>query len=88
MTTHTDTRGQESYDPAAEVVEICRDLIRMDTTNYGDGSGPGGGTVPGVSGTGNVPPAGAPCWWDEFHSRVSEGGLEPPRPIKGTSTSS
>ncbi len=30
-----------SYDPAAEVVEICRDLIRMDTTNFGDGSGPG-----------------------------------------------
>ena len=30
-----------TYDPAAEVVEICRDLIRMDTTNYGDGSGPG-----------------------------------------------
>jgi acetylornithine deacetylase/succinyl-diaminopimelate desuccinylase-like protein len=30
-----------SYDPGAEVVEICRDLIRMDTTNYGDGSGPG-----------------------------------------------
>ncbi|HET7386600.1 MAG TPA: M20/M25/M40 family metallo-hydrolase [Nocardioidaceae bacterium] len=29
------------YDPAAEVVDICRDLIRMDTTNYGDGSGPG-----------------------------------------------
>jgi acetylornithine deacetylase/succinyl-diaminopimelate desuccinylase-like protein len=29
------------YDPAAEVVEICRDLIRIDTTNYGDGSGPG-----------------------------------------------
>ena len=24
-----------------EVVEICRDLLRMDTTNYGDGSGPG-----------------------------------------------
>jgi len=41
MTTHTDTREQESYDPAAEVVEICHDLIRMDTTNYGDGSGPG-----------------------------------------------
>ena len=41
MTTHTDTRGQESYDAAAEVVEICHDLIRMDTTNYGDGSGPG-----------------------------------------------
>ncbi len=30
-----------SYDPAAEVVEICRDLIRMDTTNFGDSSGPG-----------------------------------------------
>ncbi|HEX6877295.1 MAG TPA: M20/M25/M40 family metallo-hydrolase [Nocardioidaceae bacterium] len=29
------------YDPAAEVVEICRDLIRIDTTNFGDGSGPG-----------------------------------------------
>jgi len=24
-----------------EVVAICRDLIRIDTTNYGDGSGPG-----------------------------------------------
>jgi len=33
-------RPQE-YDPAAEVVEICRDLIRIDTTNFGDGSGPG-----------------------------------------------
>jgi len=30
-----------SYDPAAEVVEICRDLIRIDTTNPGDDSGPG-----------------------------------------------
>jgi acetylornithine deacetylase/succinyl-diaminopimelate desuccinylase-like protein len=29
------------YDPAAEVTEICRDLIRMDTTNYGDQPGPG-----------------------------------------------
>src|SRR5687767_14854082 len=29
------------YDPAAEVVEICRDLIRIDTTNPGDDSGPG-----------------------------------------------
>ncbi|MGZ4453298.1 MAG: M20/M25/M40 family metallo-hydrolase [Nocardioides sp.] len=25
----------------AEVVEICRDLIRIDTSNYGDASGPG-----------------------------------------------
>jgi acetylornithine deacetylase/succinyl-diaminopimelate desuccinylase-like protein len=30
-----------SYDPAAEVVDICRDLVRIDTTNFGDGSGPG-----------------------------------------------
>ena len=30
-----------SYDPAAEVVELCRDLIRIDTTNYGDDYGPG-----------------------------------------------
>ena len=29
------------YDPAAEVVDICRDLIRIDTTNAGDGDGPG-----------------------------------------------
>lgn len=32
--------GQE-HDPAAEVVEVCRDLIRIDTSNYGDDSGPG-----------------------------------------------
>jgi acetylornithine deacetylase/succinyl-diaminopimelate desuccinylase-like protein len=32
------TRGE---DPAAEVVEICRDLIRIDTSNYGDDPGPG-----------------------------------------------
>jgi acetylornithine deacetylase/succinyl-diaminopimelate desuccinylase-like protein len=29
------------YDPSAEVVELCRDLIRIDTTNYGDDTGPG-----------------------------------------------
>jgi len=28
-------------DPAAEVVEICRNLIRIDTTNTGDDTGPG-----------------------------------------------
>ena len=33
-------KGRE-HDPAAEVVELCRDLIRIDTTNYGDDSGPG-----------------------------------------------
>ena len=27
--------------PAEEVVELCRELIRIDSTNYGDGSGPG-----------------------------------------------
>jgi acetylornithine deacetylase/succinyl-diaminopimelate desuccinylase-like protein len=30
-----------SYDPAAEVVQICHDLIRIDTTNDGTGDGPG-----------------------------------------------
>jgi acetylornithine deacetylase/succinyl-diaminopimelate desuccinylase-like protein len=31
-----------SYDPAAEVVELCRDLVRIDTTNFGDQQeGPG-----------------------------------------------
>ena len=30
-----------AYDPAAEVVELCRDLIRIDTSNYGDDTGPG-----------------------------------------------
>ena len=29
------------YDPAAEVVELCRELIRIDTSNYGDADGPG-----------------------------------------------
>ncbi len=27
--------------PEDEVVQLCRELIRIDTTNYGDGSGPG-----------------------------------------------
>ncbi|MGN6781630.1 MAG: M20/M25/M40 family metallo-hydrolase [Marmoricola sp.] len=30
-----------SHDPAAEVVGICQDLIRIDTSNYGDVEGPG-----------------------------------------------
>ncbi|HEX2893495.1 MAG TPA: M20/M25/M40 family metallo-hydrolase [Marmoricola sp.] len=29
------------YDPAAEVVDICSDLIALDTSNYGDEPGPG-----------------------------------------------
>ena len=28
------TPAAPAYDPAAEVVEICRDLLRIDTTNY------------------------------------------------------
>ncbi|MFC5176973.1 M20/M25/M40 family metallo-hydrolase [Nocardioides taihuensis] len=35
------TAGTPSYDPAAEVVDLCRDLIRIDTSNYGDDDGPG-----------------------------------------------
>ncbi len=35
------TTPSPSYDPAAEVVDLCRDLIRIDTTNAGDDSGPG-----------------------------------------------
>ena len=35
------TSPSPSYDPATEVVDLCRDLIRIDTTNAGDGSGPG-----------------------------------------------
>lgn len=30
-----------SYTAEAETLEICRDLIRLDTSNYGDGKGPG-----------------------------------------------
>ena len=30
-----------SYDPAAEVVELCQQLIRIDTSNYGSVNGPG-----------------------------------------------
>jgi acetylornithine deacetylase/succinyl-diaminopimelate desuccinylase-like protein len=45
----TSTSGPSTSDPArstataaeAEVVGICQDLIRIDTSNYGDGSGPG-----------------------------------------------
>ena len=35
------TRPAGTYPVDAEVVDICRDLIGIDTTNYGDGSGPG-----------------------------------------------
>src|SRR5665647_3566595 len=31
----------DALTPEAEAVRICRDLIRIDSSNYGDGSGPG-----------------------------------------------
>ncbi len=39
----TSENGQldPSHDPAGEVVELCRELIRIDTSNYGDDTGPG-----------------------------------------------
>ena len=37
-----DPAATQGYDPAAEVVDLCRELIRIDTTNYGgDREGPG-----------------------------------------------
>src|SRR4051795_9424963 len=38
---HGQSSYDPSYDPSAEVVDLCRDLIRIDTSNYGDESGPG-----------------------------------------------
>ncbi|NYG55840.1 M20/M25/M40 family metallo-hydrolase [Nocardioides perillae] len=35
------TTDDPRHDPAHEVVELCRDLIRIDTSNYGDADGPG-----------------------------------------------
>ncbi|QDB79115.1 M20/M25/M40 family metallo-hydrolase [Georgenia wutianyii] len=37
----SDSPSQPVPAPTDEVVEICRRLIRIDTSNYGDGSGPG-----------------------------------------------
>ncbi|GGO91764.1 peptidase M20 [Nocardioides phosphati] len=37
----TAAQPQPTYDPAADVVEICRDLIRIDSTNDGTDQGPG-----------------------------------------------
>ncbi len=36
----TETSPQPAA-PDREVVEMCRDLIRLDTSNHGYGSGPG-----------------------------------------------
>jgi len=35
------SEARPSYDPAAGVLEHCRSLVRIDTSNYGDDSGPG-----------------------------------------------
>lgn len=40
-TPHSDAHGPRDYDPAGEVVDLCRDLIRIDTSNYGEAEGPG-----------------------------------------------
>ena len=36
-----DSEETRAYDPTEGVVETCRDLIRIDTSNYGDEDGPG-----------------------------------------------
>lgn len=33
--------AEPAYDPAGEVVDLCRELIRLDTSNYGEQDGPG-----------------------------------------------
>src|SRR3954449_11993367 len=35
------TEAHPDAHPDAEVVELCRELIRIDTSNYGDADGPG-----------------------------------------------
>src|SRR6478672_3685347 len=37
----SDPVHDSAHDAAGEVVELCRDLIRIDTSNYGDEDGPG-----------------------------------------------
>ena len=36
-----DPATDRAHDPASEVVTLCRELIRIDTSNYGDEEGPG-----------------------------------------------
>ncbi|WP_134766054.1 M20/M25/M40 family metallo-hydrolase [Nocardioides sp. 1609] len=38
----TTPAGDPAHDPAGEVVELCRELIRIDTSNYGEPDGTGG----------------------------------------------
>ena len=37
----TEPTKDPTVDPAGEVVDLCRELIRIDTSNYGDQDGPG-----------------------------------------------
>lgn len=39
--TPRDPAHDPAHDPASEVVELCRELIRFDTSNYGEEEGPG-----------------------------------------------
>ncbi|RZS80044.1 acetylornithine deacetylase/succinyl-diaminopimelate desuccinylase-like protein [Motilibacter rhizosphaerae] len=41
VTPATADAARPTVDPADEVVALCSELIRIDTSNYGDGSGPG-----------------------------------------------
>lgn len=41
MTVPSQPADDQQYAPDAEVVDICRDLIRIDTSNYGPEPGPG-----------------------------------------------
>jgi acetylornithine deacetylase/succinyl-diaminopimelate desuccinylase-like protein len=41
VTEPTSQPTSQPISPVDEVVRLCRDLIRIDSTNYGDGSGPG-----------------------------------------------
>ncbi len=41
MSSQTESQGSPTHDPASEVVQLCSDLIRIDTTNAGDDDGPG-----------------------------------------------
>src|SRR4051812_16229184 len=41
VTEPTSTPTTTPASPVDEVVRLCRELIRIDSTNYGDGSGPG-----------------------------------------------
>lgn len=41
MAAGTDHPVPDHLRPEDEVVDICRDLVRLDTSNFGDGSGPG-----------------------------------------------